>query len=128
MLLWIENAPINGETTTKEIETFIHRHCKCSKNEEISELINYQTHRHARTCKHWGKMSVASTFLCHQCQRLRRLNLLMTKKLKKMLIYSRIILRFLNIFMVSKEDIAFEDFLKELEMTFDSYVLVSDQV
>lgn len=94
MLLWIENAPIYGETSTKEIETFIDRHCKCSKNEEISELINYQTHRHARTCK---KMSVDSTFLCHQCQRPRYLNLLMTRNLKKMLMYSRIILRFLNI-------------------------------
>lgn len=36
MLLWIENAPIYGEMTTQEKETFIDKHCKCSKNEEIS--------------------------------------------------------------------------------------------
>lgn len=36
MLLWIENAPIYGEMTTQEKEAFIDKHCKCSKNEEIS--------------------------------------------------------------------------------------------
>lgn len=103
MLLWIENAPIYGETTTKEIETFIERHCKCSKNEEISELINYQTHRHARTCKKRGKNVCRFNFPLPPMPETKiLLNLLMTRNLKKMLMYSRIILRFLNILMISK--------------------------
>lgn len=41
MLLWIENVFIYGEMIIKEIEIFIDRYCKCLKNEEIFELINY---------------------------------------------------------------------------------------
>lgn len=55
MLLWIENAPIYGNASNETIEQFVDKHSTCQKNENISELINQQTHRHARTCKKSGK-------------------------------------------------------------------------
>lgn len=51
MLLWIENAPTYEASTKEEIQIFIDKHCTCSQNDDIPTLINYQTHRHARTCK-----------------------------------------------------------------------------
>lgn len=51
MLLWIENAPTYEASTTEEIQIVIDKHCTCSENDDIPTLINYQTHRHARTCK-----------------------------------------------------------------------------
>lgn len=55
LLLWIENAPVYGKSTNEEIQNFIDEHSTCFKNENIAELVNYQTHRHARTCKKAGK-------------------------------------------------------------------------
>lgn len=51
MLVWIADAPVYGKTDNKDIEQFVDVHCTCRKDEEIPELINYQTQRHARTCK-----------------------------------------------------------------------------
>lgn len=51
MLIWVENAPIFEVDSVEDITTFIDRHTTCAKNEQISQLVNYQTHRHARTCK-----------------------------------------------------------------------------
>lgn len=55
MLIWVENAPIFEVDSVEDITTFIDRHTTCAKNEQISQLVNYQTHRHARTCKKKGK-------------------------------------------------------------------------
>lgn len=69
MLLWIENAPTYEASTTEEIQIVIDKHCTCSENDDIPTLINYQTHRHARTCKKKVKMYVNSTFLCLLCHK-----------------------------------------------------------
>lgn len=56
MLIWVENAPIFEVDSVEDITTFIDRHTTCAKNEQISQLVNYQTHRHAPTCKKKGKI------------------------------------------------------------------------
>lgn len=55
MLVWIENAPLYVKSDNQDIENFIDSHSTCQKNNEIPDLINYQTHRHARTCRKKGK-------------------------------------------------------------------------
>lgn len=55
LLLWIEYAPIYGKATNEEIQNIVDKHATCSKNDDIAELVNYQTHRHSRTCKSGGK-------------------------------------------------------------------------
>lgn len=55
MLVWIEGAPKYGENSNEEIADFVQKHSTCQKNDDIPELINYQTHRHARTCRKRGQ-------------------------------------------------------------------------
>lgn len=55
MVVWIENAPVYGQTLDASVVDFIDQYVTCKKDENIPELINYQTHRHARTCRKKGK-------------------------------------------------------------------------
>lgn len=55
MLIWIENAPIFEKSENQAITDFIDRYVTCKKNSTIPDLINYQTHRHASTCRKKGK-------------------------------------------------------------------------
>lgn len=55
MLVWIEGAPKFGKNSNEEIADFVHQHSTCERNKDIPKLINYQTHRHARTCRKKGQ-------------------------------------------------------------------------
>ena len=55
MLIWVENAPSKSTHSHNTIVSFIDSYITCEKNEEMKKLINYQTHRHARTCRKRGK-------------------------------------------------------------------------
>ena len=48
MLLWVKNAPTTNSTV--DVINFIDKYLVCSKDGAESFLVNYQTHRHARTC------------------------------------------------------------------------------
>lgn len=50
MLLWIKNAPSTESNTIGEISEFVDKYLTCRKEQVESFLINYQIHRHARTC------------------------------------------------------------------------------
>lgn len=70
MLVWIEGAHKFEIHNNQEIAEFVHKHCTCQKNDEIPVFINYQTHRHARTCRKKAKKVTVLTSLCHQCLKL----------------------------------------------------------
>lgn len=55
ILLWIDGAPKLGQNSEEEIGSFINKYVTCKKNPSIPNLVNYQTHRHARTCRKKGK-------------------------------------------------------------------------
>ncbi|XP_070538389.1 uncharacterized protein [Ptychodera flava] len=58
MLVWIKDAPQYDENSDDEITKFIDQYITCSNdtsNESFAELINYQMHRHAKTCKRKGQ-------------------------------------------------------------------------
>lgn len=55
MLIWIKDAPEYNGTNHEEVAKFIDKHVTCKKDDEIYNLVNYQTHRHARTCRKKGK-------------------------------------------------------------------------
>lgn len=55
MIVWVDNGPDILMTSEEEITAFIDKHVTCKKDDTITELINYQTHRHARTCRKKGK-------------------------------------------------------------------------
>ena len=55
MLIWIKNAPIYNINSDREVSEFIDKHVTCKMDAAMQELVNYQTHRHARTCRKKGK-------------------------------------------------------------------------
>lgn len=55
MLIWIKNFPVYGSTNEDDVGAFIDKYITCSKSGGRPELINYQTHRHARTCRKKGR-------------------------------------------------------------------------
>ena len=58
MLVWIKDAPQYGENSDDEITDFTDKFITCSNvtdDDNFANLINYQMHRHAKTCKTKGK-------------------------------------------------------------------------
>ncbi|XP_053407909.1 uncharacterized protein LOC128559625 [Mercenaria mercenaria] len=55
MLIWIEQAPLVNSHSHSEIISFVDKYISCTKDEHMKTLVNYQTHRHARTCRKKGK-------------------------------------------------------------------------
>lgn len=52
MLVWIKDAPVyNGTNQNNKVENFIDSYVTCKKDEGMPNLVNYQTNRHARTCR-----------------------------------------------------------------------------
>ncbi len=56
-LLWIKNAPLYEVDTNDKIVDFVDKYLTCEKNNSVDmvDLINLQTHRHAKTCKKKGQ-------------------------------------------------------------------------
>ena len=55
MLIWIKNAPIYNGCNGSEVARFVDKYVSCKTDPSMPNLINYQTHRHARTCRKKGK-------------------------------------------------------------------------
>ncbi|KAL9974360.1 hypothetical protein ACROYT_G011384 [Oculina patagonica] len=56
-LLWIKNAPHFELRSNNEIIEFVDKYLTCENNTsvEMVDLVNLQTHRHAKTCKQKGQ-------------------------------------------------------------------------
>ena len=56
-LLWIKSAPLYELNSNNEIIEFADKYLTCKKNTsvEMVDLVNLQTHRHAKTCKKKGQ-------------------------------------------------------------------------
>ena len=57
MLAWIENAPKYAENKEEDILEYIDEVASCSSNimVELEEFLEYQKHKHSRTCRKGGK-------------------------------------------------------------------------
>ena len=55
MLVWIKDAPVHRVSSDTSIATFVDQYVTCNNDDTIATLINYQTHRHAKTCRKGGK-------------------------------------------------------------------------
>ena len=51
----MKNAPVYNGNNGKDISEFVDMHVTCKQDSAMPDLINYQTHRHARTCRKKGK-------------------------------------------------------------------------
>lgn len=123
MLIWVNNAPQFKEGQKNEdVISFIDEHATCEKNKNIPTLVNYQTHRHARTCRKRGRAVCRFNFplpcMPETCVLLPlsegELSADLVKGYKK-------IMNEINS-MKLNEDVTFQDFLKHLDMSFHSYL------
>ena len=56
MLVWIESTPTLEKNSEEEIFQFVDQYLTCSAdNKETTNLVNFQTHKHSRTCRKKGK-------------------------------------------------------------------------
>ena len=56
-LFWIKEVPEYEKSPNEEIAKFVDKYITCQKPEnssEMEDLVNLQTHRHAKTCKKAG--------------------------------------------------------------------------
>ena len=53
-LLWIKDAPVYGKDSSESIVKFVDKYLSCAEDilyQQGKDLVNLQTHRHAKTCK-----------------------------------------------------------------------------
>ena len=52
-LFWVKDEPRYEQNANEEIIYFVDKYitCKNDQSDEMRELVNLQTHRHAKTCK-----------------------------------------------------------------------------
>lgn len=55
MLVWIEDAPKRTTHSDSDIANLVDKYTTCQQDESMANLVNYQTHRHARTCRKKGQ-------------------------------------------------------------------------
>ena len=125
MLAWIENAPVHGRDSDLTIASFIDKYVTCIKDTGIPDLINYQTHRHANTCKKQGKNICRFNFPLFPMPETTILYPLeanencpdFSEKVEK-------VTAVLNELHKNDVDITFQDFLVKIDMDFHLYVKV----
>ena len=125
MLIWIKNAPVYGSTSDADVIAFIDKYVSCYKDDSVSALINYQTHRHAKTCRKKGKENCRFNFPIPPMPETVILQPLaeheQSPKLKEQY---KMILKELNDFQQNKVSFSdFTDFLEKLHLTKEEYIL-----
>ena len=129
-LFWVKKAPQYEKSSSEENVNFVDKYITCQKSDssnEMEELINLQTHRHAKTCKKTGqkvcrfnfpvppmsKTTILTPFDCscfdEQNKKIIKQNAEEIKELLDNRKYG--------------ETISFEDFLNKLQLTEDNYIL-----
>lgn len=124
MLLWIKNAPNTERNSHKDITDFIDNYLTYSQDAAESYLVNYQTHRHARTCKKKNKpvcrfgfpiLPMPHTIILFPID---EENLLHSAKQN----YQKVT-NLLNSEEMKGTSLSFNEFLSKLDMDLESYLL-----
>lgn len=123
MLIWIKNAPQFTEgQKNEEVASFIDQHATCEKNKTIPELVNYQTHRHARTCRKRGRAVCRFNFpLPSMPETCILLPLNEEEQCIDLVKGYKKIMNEINS-MKPNADVTFQEFLKQLDMSYHFYL------
>lgn len=122
MVVWVKDAPDVMSANALQIASFIDKHICCKKDHTMSELVNYQTHRHARTCRKKGKSICRFNFPLPPMPRtviLSPLDVVDTCMSRGKKNYEKIVLKLEE--MKHGCDDTFPEFLKGLHMTEEEY-------
>ena len=126
ILFWIDGAPSIGSNTDDEIGNFVDKYVTCKKNSQISALVNYQTHRHARTCRKKGKCICRFGFPLPPLDKTMILqgledNVDDTSKAHKD--FNKVMSSLDSLKSGDNSDMTLEMFLKSLNLTYNDYIL-----
>ena len=122
MLIWIKDAPIYGKSENVEIARFIDKYVTCATDDSISEFVNYQTHRHAKTCRTRGKPVCRFNFPLPPILETIILEPLSNETDQDRKKYERIMDKVYEA-INGKNDVTFSDLLQDLKITYETYVL-----
>ena len=126
MLIWIENAPQRDSHSDADIASFIDNYTSCEQDESISNLINYQTHPHASTCRKKGQAicrfgfplpPMDKTVILHAISQSETLDDQIGKN------YKKITSALDSLKMGVDSVLSFPEFLKSLSITYEDYIL-----
>ena len=124
MIIWIKDAPVHGVSSDASVATFVDKYITCHKDEKIHTLINYQTHRHARSCRKYGKAICRFNFPIPPMPQTVVLHPLDESEKGSILadVYEKIIC--LIDAQQTDHDFSFENFLAHLELTYEMYIKI----
>ena len=123
MVVWVNDAPVHGRSRDSEIASFVARYVTCKKDTTIPDLINYQTHRHASTCKKKGKNVCRFNFpLFPMPETLILYPLQDGGDSPQYALMVKNITDLLNEIHADGTDESFESFLGKLDLDYDSYL------
>ncbi|XP_076081637.1 uncharacterized protein LOC143052478 [Mytilus galloprovincialis] len=124
MVLWVKNAPDISNDQDERIEQFIDDHITRLKQPDLINLLAYQTHRHARTCRKKGKSICRFNFPQPPMSKTRILQPMSAGEREEASdcanIYGKITKKLDEY--KSGSDISYEDFLIELKLKESEYI------
>ena len=127
-LFWVKNAPNYKVDSNERIVNFVDNYVTCQNDisSEVIDLVNLQTHRHAKTCKKKGQEICRFNFPLPPMPHTMILNPLNVENLSEEHIevikdnYDKI--KQLLVDMKYGEDMSFENFLEKLNLTEKEYL------
>ena len=129
-LFWVKDAPQYEKSSDEEIVNFVDKYITCYKpdsSSEMEDLVNLQLHRHAKTCKKAGHKICRFNFPLPPMPRTMILTPLekscYDEENQKNVKGNAEKIKDLLDNMKYGEEITFEDFLNNLQLTEESYIL-----
>ena len=121
MLAWMQGAPKYGENEDTEVLEYVDRVATCSSDvpDDLKEILNFQRHKHSRTCRKTGKP------VCRfgiPFPPMRETTIIQPYTGDERSVYEehyKIVHQYLN---TLERDISFDDFLKEVDLSHDEYI------
>ena len=123
MLVWIANAPNMATHCEQDIIQFVDTYVMTKKNPLVKYLVNYQTHRHARTCRKKGQDICRFGFPLPPMPQTVILKGIGNGNSKKTAgKHYKLIFTELEKMKTSESELNFSCFLSRLNLTFDEYI------
>ena len=121
MLAWIQGSPKYGENDDTEVLEYVDRVASCSADvpDDLKEILNFQRHKHSRTCRKAGKP------ICRfgiPFPPMRVTAIIQPYNGDDRSVYEEYYKRVQEHLNTLERDITFEDFLKELDLGDDEYM------
>jgi len=121
MLVWIKNAPSTKSHSNIDVTGFVDKYLTCSKTAAEDYLVNYQTHRHARSCMKKNKPVCRFNFPIPPMPSTVILSPIEDAESGSAQKHYEKISNFINLPEMKETEMSFDEFLFKLGIDFDTY-------